>query len=1259
MADYERDSMLPRLAAALATVLLPLFLASGASAVDLTYEQRRCQSEIGKQGKTFFKSVTKALRKCETKVAKGSLAPATDCTLEPKAAASIAKATQKLAEKLPKRCDDALVASLAFGDDCLGASTLAGLTTCLTDTHQDRAMDLIDIVFATSGQVNPASRRSCQLKTAKEAGKIASRRQDLLRRCKDNIAKRNLPDETDCEVEIEPRLSKSRIKSAIKIQNACTGSSPSALDWGGGCENVSTSAELASCALGTHEQGADQLIVAEYGNLTGGQEAALALITDTADCVDGPLSRCRVGDYLLSNGKIRVVIQDVGRNMLAVGEYGGQIIDADLVRTGGDPDRDNFEEFATSLNFENGARYTDLTIVNDGSDGQAAVLRASGVDDLLTFANASSTVNDFGFPFPASADDTDLPVDIVTDYVLQPGDNYVRMVTTVTNTSAGAIDIFLGAYIAPSGQIETFQPGYGLGEPLVGSTCPVSASNPCNFMAFGAFGDAAGVSYGYVHDIPGSSSFSTSGVAIPLLGAETALALIGALGPNWSLAANGSPGDSITLDQGFVVGDGTVSSIVAARNDIQYLPSGTISGTATVGGVPAAGVRVVALGSTAEGPGLGPLTENVVNHTLSDATGQYSMEVAAGNYTVVAALDGHPFEGGGASPMEHAVNVAAYETTTQNVAIPDTGILDVTIVDETSSPIAARVTVVGFDPSSDPLNTQSILGVISNTSGLFRDPGQDTRYPYGVAAVYFVDPTGLSGPLDLEPGDYRVYVSHGPEYSIATSDVTITAGATTPVSVQIARVIDTTGFVAGDFHVHSIDSPDSKVTRHDRIVSMLAEGADFFVATDHESVQDFSADIAAAGASSLISTTPGSEITTFDYGHFNAWPLTRDPSQANGGGIDHGGSAPAGMHFPQYGNYNLTPAEIVAAAHADPGTDTVQINHFYSHMGLGGSGLAIDTGMVPPQSNVPGTVRRLDPAVTNYFTDTFDALEILIESDRGQIFNNFYGRNLGDWFNMINQGIVRTAVADSDTHRVVSTLAAIPRTLIASPTDDPGALSGIAETLSANVNAGRVIGTNTPMITVTTSAVSTGETGGHALGLPLEIATVDGAVDITVDVQSPIWAEFDTIEFYVNPVTTRSITQENSGDPGVDPVDVTTYAVAPDFVHTAGTDFALSTVVVDGSIPGASRLEASTTLSLTGLTGDVWVVAIARGTDGVSQPLFPVLPFDLDSASNTTLLDLLDGNLGEDGVPALAYSNPLFVDVDGGGWTPPGVMFIP
>jgi hypothetical protein len=49
-------------------------------------------------------------------------------------------------------------------------------------------------------------------------------------------------------------------------------------------------------------------------------------------------------------------------------------------------------------------------------------------------------------------------------------------------------------------------------------------------------------------------------------------------------------------------------------------------------------------------------------------------------------------------------------------------------------------------------------------------------------------------------------------------------------------------------------------------------------------------------------------------------------------------------------------------------------------------------------------------------------------------------------------------------------------------------------------------------------------------------------------------------------------------------------------------------------------------------------------------------PQDLDEDSNPTLDDLTDGNLGEAGVLALAFTNPLFIDADGNGtFEPPGL----
>ena len=79
----------------------------------------------------------------------------------------------------------------------------------------------------------------------------------------------------------------------------------------------------------------------------------------------------------------------------------GNPIDADLVRAPGAPGNDLMEEWAFLINVENTANYTSVVVINDGTNGQPAVIRVTGPDDLLDRINPSSVVADFGLPFPA------------------------------------------------------------------------------------------------------------------------------------------------------------------------------------------------------------------------------------------------------------------------------------------------------------------------------------------------------------------------------------------------------------------------------------------------------------------------------------------------------------------------------------------------------------------------------------------------------------------------------------------------------------------------------------------------------------------------------------------------------------------------------------------------------------------------------------------------------------------------------------------
>ncbi|MDZ4224937.1 MAG: hypothetical protein U1D33_03425, partial [bacterium] len=62
-------------------------------------------------------------------------------------------------------------------------------------------------------------------------------------------------------------------------------------------------------------------------------------VADSTQLIGGPSARGRIGDLLLSNSKIRVLIQKASKNA-GINSFGGNIIDADRVRPAGQKGED-------------------------------------------------------------------------------------------------------------------------------------------------------------------------------------------------------------------------------------------------------------------------------------------------------------------------------------------------------------------------------------------------------------------------------------------------------------------------------------------------------------------------------------------------------------------------------------------------------------------------------------------------------------------------------------------------------------------------------------------------------------------------------------------------------------------------------------------------------------------------------------------------------------------------------------------------------
>lgn len=982
----------------------------------------------------------------------------------------------------------------------------------------------------------------------------------------------------------------------------------------------------------------------------GPPKARARRITSESERIRGPLGHSRIGDWLLENDVARFAVQDAPqRDLHSVGQYGGNLIDAELV---GREDRDAFFEVQPSLNVETVLNAEFVEVVNDGQDGTAAILRACGPDDLNDYINPSSQIAELGLTVPnlmAAVDDRDYQVEACTEYRLEPGDRYVAMETTVTSYEPAPIVQFVGYYINGMGTLEQFiragLPPMGLGEPLLSPITEV--------LGFYGYDSSEGIDYGLVPITfaggqPSSSSFSTSGVSFMMHSQNLVFVLGADASAIFEIPSNGSK----SFLGYFSVGDGSAANSVAVEAEVKGLTTGRVEGCVTVGGAPAPGARV-AVGPLASGR-----IRTLTSHFVTDAAGCYGGSVPAGTYGVAAARDGVPYEGGGLAPTYHTVTVPASGTVVRDIALPATGRVRVEVVDQSGAPLPARVSVVGAitvtapsdprygtsNPSPDPLFLLSVMSANDTRTGMFYD--QADRPTPGYAKVAYADASGVAE-FDLQPGSYEVVVSRGDEYSIDRQAIVTTPGTTTTVGAQIARVLDTPGFVSADFHVHMLNSPDARVALAARALSFAGEGVENLVATDHDSITDLNPTIASLGLTPHLFSTIGEEITSFDYGHYNAYPQGVDPTRVSNGSTDWGGAAPIGEDFPSFGNYVLTPAQIEAAALSKPqnaGLETVvQINHIDSHFGP----LRINTGVTPPQSFLPDpTVFRLDPSVANFF-HPFRALEVWNGTNNSHQ-NRFLNAWIGIWMNLLNQGYATTGLAATDTHTLLNLDSAGARSWTASSTDDPAAIAP-AEVGQAVKSQRLVAGQG---LYVQTRLVAGPATAHLGLGGDTLVTTNTGSVDLEIRVQAPLWAPYDRIEIYRNAQTV--VTGSTGGTP-------TLYSAVPTQVLTlGGGDFTRTTVNVHPSVAGADRFETNLVVPLSGLTADEWVVVIARGTVGSSPPMFPVYGSNLDVGSNLTLPDLLALDPNESGVRALGFTNALYVDVDGNGvFDPPGPQVAP
>jgi hypothetical protein len=366
---------------------------------------------------------------------------------------------------------------------------------------------------------------------------------------------------------------------------------------------------------------------------------------------------------------------------------------------------------------------------------------------------------------------------------------------------------------------------------------------------------------------------------------------------------------------------------------------------------------------------------------------------------------------------------------------------------DTGEPLTARLMVHGIPPTADP------------------NFGPDYR---ASGAGPLIDALRGEAEMPLPTGRYRILATRGIEYTIDEQPIDVTPGSSHAVQLRLRHIVDTTGWVGCDLHVHARPSFDSWVLPEDRVISLIAAGVDFAVPSEHNVVGHYESVLDALELTHDLVSVPGVEITTArpSLGHFNIFPY-------------------AGPQVPPFRRTTLGKI-FIKAREGDP-TRVLQVNHPRLSKTIG-------------YFNIVGLDAKTGRTDRDW-RDDFDSIEVYNGAealDRARVEAVLY-----DWLHLLELGHRYIATGDSDSHKIQYTWAGYPRTYVALPPDqagDTGPIDKVA--LIASLKAGHAFVTSGPMVDAKIDRQGPGNT----------VTTSDTVVRLHVTVTAAPWIDVTDVE---------------------------------------------------------------------------------------------------------------------------------------------------
>ncbi len=758
---------------------------------------------------------------------------------------------------------------------------------------------------------------------------------------------------------------------------------------------------------------------------------AEAVVAKEADLPGGPKAEGRAGDIVMRNHLATYVIASA-RATSGYSRFGGRLLDAVLNEGGHDADLlgEMFLGVFDARGLVNARvlRAETVRIVSAGGENKPAIVQVSAADERFPIVDQALRI-------PSQP----IGVRATITYTLEPDHPTLQVECRLQNPTdqPQRYTLVLG-WIQGDGMVMYLPPFGGAsfalrnaGPPVMGLLQTIRGEMP--FVAT----VGSRLAYGL---------YPLEGMFTQLQKAED-IYLITLLN-NVPVEPKGE----IEARWAFTVSEGELETVRREHRRLQGLKSELLTLRGTVvdnTGKPVPDARVYLLNGE----------EQFTTLALTDSQGRFTAQLTEGNWRGVVFADHH-------SPQAFAVTLPSFEPLTVRVKAP--ALLRIRALDDRRQPEPTAIVFERLTTPEMPKSERVRYGEDGN---------------YGRFERTYFSLTGIET-LPVEPGHYRITFTRGFEYEIVQREVELRSGEIASIEAVLKQTAPMPGYLAGDFHVHALPSPDSYDPLADKVKAYLAVGIHILTATDHDINTDYSPVIRELGVQRRITSIVGTEITPiWSLGHFNAYPQRYDPNLPNNGAVVW---------------YDLNARQIFESARKNYDGDViVQVNHPRSP----GMGYFTYVGLDPKT----GTIQRV-----NEFDDSFDAIEIFngIDPAGAEVI-------LQDWFYFLNQGKRYLGIGNTDSHHAYRLEPGFPRTYLYFGHRDPTRVT--PQNLTATMRKGDIVVCGGPVLTFTASV------NGRTLRMGETARLKTNRLRLNVEVRAPSWVRTNTLQVIVNGSVVREI----------------------------------------------------------------------------------------------------------------------------------------